>query len=55
MPYIETLSFNRDHTKATSTLRDLVIWRTATIPGGLPAWELTPTFKKNLKIAILGG
>lgn len=26
-----------------------------TISGGLPAWELMPTFKKNLKIALLGG
>lgn len=31
------------------------MWRPAAIPGGLPAWELSPTFKKNLKIALLGG
>lgn len=51
------LSFDdsREHASATSVLSDLAIWRSAAIPGGLPAWELTPTFKKNLKIALLGG
>lgn len=43
------------HPTATGTLSELVIWRTAGIPGGLPGWELMPTFKKNLKIALLGG
>lgn len=47
--------YSKEHAMATTTLSDLVIWRSAAIPGGLPAWELTPTFKKNLKIALLGG
>lgn len=47
--------YSKEHALATSVLGDLVIWRSAAIPGGLPAWELTPTFKKNLKIALLGG
>lgn len=47
--------YSKEHAMATSVLSDLVIWRSAAIPGGLPAWELTPTFKKNLKIALLGG
>lgn len=47
--------YSKEHVFATSILGDLVIWRSAAIPGGLPAWELTPTFKKNLKIALLGG
>lgn len=47
--------YSKEHAMATTVLGDLVIWRSAAIPGGLPAWELTPTFKKNLKIALLGG
>lgn len=46
---------SKEHSNATSTLTDLVIWRSVAIPGGLPAYELMPTFKKNLKIALLGG
>ncbi|XP_031627983.1 general transcription factor IIH subunit 4 [Contarinia nasturtii] len=46
---------SKEHSAATSTLTDLVIWRSVAIQGGLPAWELMPTFKKNLKIALLGG
>lgn len=48
-------SFRREHTAATTILGDLGVWRSAAIPGGLPAWELSVTFKKNLKIALLGG
>lgn len=47
--------FSKEHALSTSTLSELMIWRSAAIPGGLPAWELMPTFKKNLKIALLGG
>lgn len=36
-------------------LSDLGVWRSTAIRGGLPAWELTPTFKQNLKISLLGG
>lgn len=46
---------SKEHTTATSALNELMIWRSGVIPGGLPAWELMPTFKKNLKIALLGG
>lgn len=47
--------YSKDHSLSTSILNELMIWRSVAIPGGLPAWELTPTFKKNLKIALLGG
>lgn len=47
--------FAKEHAQATTLLSELMMWRSAAIPGGLPAWELTPTFKKNLKIALLGG
>ncbi|XP_059607829.1 general transcription factor IIH subunit 4 [Phlebotomus argentipes] len=45
----------KEHTSAIGILSDLGVWRAAAIPGGLPAWELCPTYKKNLKIALLGG
>lgn len=45
----------KEHSHACSVLLDLAIWRTNQIPGGLPAWELSLIFKKNLKIALLGG
>lgn len=47
--------YAQEQQAATNTLTELNVWRAAAIPGGLPAWELTPTFKKNLKIALLGG
>lgn len=46
---------SKDHALATSTLSELLVWRSVTISGGLPGWELMPTFKKHLKIALLGG
>lgn len=45
----------KEHTTSVRTLSELAIWRVVVIPGGLPAWELMPTFKKNLKVALLGG
>lgn len=47
--------YAKEHEAATTVLSDLGVWRTAAIPGGLPAWELSPTFKRSLKIALLGG
>lgn len=46
---------SKEHTMSVRTLSDLAIWRSIVISGGLPAWELMPTFKKNLKVALLGG
>lgn len=48
-------SYAKDHEAAIAVLSDLSVWRSAAIPGGLPAWELCPTYKRNLKIALLGG
>lgn len=47
--------YAKEHETATAVLSDLGVWRSAAIPGGLPAWDLCPTFKRNLKIALLGG
>lgn len=47
--------YSKEHGQATSTLSELMVWRSVAIPGGLPGWELMPTFKKNMKIALLGG
>lgn len=46
---------SKEHTTSVRTLTEMAIWRNVVIPGGLPAWELMPTFKKNLKVALLGG
>lgn len=47
--------YAKEQASATSCLTELNVWRVAAIPGGLPAWELSSTFSKNLKIALLGG
>ncbi|TMW50221.1 hypothetical protein DOY81_004722 [Sarcophaga bullata] len=47
--------YAKEQQASTNTLTELNVWRTTAIPGGLSAWELCPTFKKNLKIALLGG
>ncbi|XP_055902710.1 general transcription factor IIH subunit 4 [Eupeodes corollae] len=47
--------YAKEQAASTSCLTELNIWRVTAIPGGLSAWELCPTFKKNLKIALLGG
>lgn len=31
------------------------MWQEAAIPGGLPGWILNPIFKKNCRMALLGG
>ncbi|XP_030380020.1 general transcription factor IIH subunit 4 [Scaptodrosophila lebanonensis] len=45
----------KDQTEAASCLTNLNVWRVTAIPGGLAAWELSPTFKKSLRQALLGG
>jgi hypothetical protein len=47
--------FYRENLEACNTLSELKIWAEASIPGGLSAWDLNPFFKRNLKIAWLGG
>lgn len=55
LSFFSTININfRNQQTATATLSQLNVWRVAAFPGGLPAWELCPTFKKNLKIALLG-
>lgn len=39
----------------SKVLSELSVWQEAAIPGGLLGWILCPTFKRNLKIALLGG
>ncbi|RZF43990.1 hypothetical protein LSTR_LSTR007262 [Laodelphax striatellus] len=45
----------QEHKEVASTLSELRVWQEASIQGGLPGWILNPTFKKNAKIALLGG
>lgn len=39
----------------SDALTELNVWKIVSIPGGLKAWELTASFKRNLKIVLLGG
>ncbi|XP_072393866.1 general transcription factor IIH subunit 4 [Diabrotica undecimpunctata] len=48
-------TFSKEHTYATKVLAELTLWQEAAIPGGLLGWILSPMFKRNLKIALLGG
>ncbi|XP_023290577.1 general transcription factor IIH subunit 4 isoform X2 [Orussus abietinus] len=46
---------SEEHQKVVQILNELNVWKETSIPGGLPGWILKPTFKKNLKIVLLGG
>nr|CAI5820203.1 unnamed protein product [Callosobruchus analis] len=48
-------SFSKEHIYISKVLTELSLWQDAAIPGGLLGWILSPTFKRNLKIALLGG
>ncbi|XP_030764948.1 general transcription factor IIH subunit 4 [Sitophilus oryzae] len=48
-------SFAREHNYVTKVLTELNVWMEGSLPGGLIGWILSPTFKRNLKIALLGG
>ena len=41
--------------ESTEELTTLGVWKEASMPGGLPAWILDVTFRKNLKIVLTGG
>ena len=44
-----------DNVVATNALSDLKVWIEQPLPGGLPGRLLNDTFRKNLKVALLGG
>lgn len=44
-----------EHENIVQVMNELHIWKEAPIPGGMPGWVLNPTFRKNLKIVLLGG
>ncbi|ALC44716.1 mrn [Drosophila busckii] len=45
----------KEQEEATNCLTALNVWRVTAIPGGLSAWELSPTFKKSVRQVLLGG
>lgn len=47
--------YSKENLAACEALTELRIWTEASISGGLTAWDLNPSFKRNLKIAWLGG
>lgn len=46
---------NKEHNEVSIVLAKLKVWHEVSIPGGLPAWALNTTFKKNLKVSMFGG
>lgn len=50
-----TQTHAKEQSKACEALSELSVWQEAPIPGGLPGWLLSQSFKKNLKVALLGG
>ncbi|KAJ8916336.1 hypothetical protein NQ315_005031 [Exocentrus adspersus] len=48
-------AFSKEHVYVSKVLTELAVWQEAAIPGGLLGWILSPTFKRNLKVALLGG
>ncbi|XP_053614279.1 general transcription factor IIH subunit 4 [Plodia interpunctella] len=48
-------TYAKDQSKACEALSELSVWQEAPIPGGMPGWMLAQSFKKNLKVALLGG
>nr|CAG4644721.1 EOG090X04KD [Leptodora kindtii] len=45
----------KEHSVIVQLLTELRVWQAVAMPGGLPGWLLTPTFRRNLKGALLGG
>jgi len=48
-------AYNKEHNFVTKVLTELNVWTEGSLPGGLIGWILSHTFKRNLKIALLGG
>ncbi|KAJ1530657.1 hypothetical protein ONE63_005529 [Megalurothrips usitatus] len=46
---------SKEHNEVIKVLSELRVWQEAAIPGGLPGWILNPIFKKNCRMALLGG
>ncbi|KAJ0174375.1 hypothetical protein K1T71_010521 [Dendrolimus kikuchii] len=48
-------TYAKEQAKSCEALSELSVWQEAPIPGGMPGWMLAQSFKKNLKVALLGG
>ncbi|KAL3871360.1 hypothetical protein ACJMK2_039367 [Sinanodonta woodiana] len=44
-----------EHQEVVHVLTDIRVWQEQPLPGGMQGWILSPTFRQNLKIALLGG
>jgi len=45
----------KEQFQCVQTLKELRVWQEMPMPGGLPGWIISNVFRKNLKIALLGG
>lgn len=52
---INSLIVNSEHADAVAALNGLKIWKENPMPGGLPGWLIADTFRKSLKVSLLGG
>ncbi|XP_077986737.1 general transcription factor IIH subunit 4-like [Glandiceps talaboti] len=50
-----TNTCHEEHLGSKTVLTDLRVWHDHPLPGGLAGWLLNPTFRMNLKTALLGG
>ena len=53
--YINHYYYHRDLDEIVKLLNELRVWQTVEIRGGIDGWLLNPTFRKNLKGALLSG
>ncbi|CAG2237501.1 general transcription factor IIH subunit 4-like [Mytilus galloprovincialis] len=47
--------YQDEQKQAVTALTDLRVWHEETMTGGLQGWKMNQTFRKNMKIALLGG
>ncbi|XP_059481929.1 general transcription factor IIH subunit 4 [Neocloeon triangulifer] len=48
-------AYSKEHLEVVGVLTELRVWQETSLTGGLTGWILNSTFKKNMKIALLGG
>jgi len=45
----------REQKLAVTALTNLRVWHEETMAGGLQGWKMNQIFRKNMKVALLGG
>ncbi|XP_060065696.1 general transcription factor IIH subunit 4-like [Ylistrum balloti] len=50
-----TNKHQNEHKTSARVLSELRVWQEQGMVGGLPGWTLSPTFRQNMRVALLGG